>query len=69
MHMTYWSSKEIEPLTLHLSRMPAIGGFGDNADTSPSKSSDSVSRQIYVHPDKLYGYPYDDYLDCFASFE
>ena len=67
--MTYWSSREIEPLTLRLSRMPATGGSGDNADTSTSRSSDSVSRQIYVHPDKFYGYPNDDCLDWFASFE
>jgi len=67
--MTYWSSREIEPLTLRFSRMPATGGSGDNADTSTSRSSDSASRQIYVHPDKFYGYPNDDCLDWFASFE
>ena len=67
--MTFWSSREIEPLTLRLSRMPTTGGSGENADTSTQRSDPVVSRQIYVHPDKFYGYPNDDCLDWFASFE
>ena len=68
--MTFWSSREIEPLTLQFSRMPATDGSEENATTTSTQRSDSVvSRQIYVHPDKCYGYPNDDCLDWFASFE
>ena len=67
--MTFWSSREIEPLTLQFSRMPATGGSEENATTSTRRSDSVVSRQIYVHPDKFYGYPNDDCLDWFASFE
>ena len=70
--MTYCSSKETEPLTFGFSRMPATGGsgYGENADTSTQRKNDSVvSKSIYVHPDKFYGYPNDDCLDWFASFE
>ena len=52
--------------------MPATGGsgHGENADTSTQRTNDSVvSESIYVHPDRFYGYPNDDCLDWFASFE
>ena len=51
--------------------MPATGGSSteENADMSTQRASDSAVRKIFVHPDKFYGYPNDDCLDWFASFE
>ena len=69
--MSYWSCREVEPLIWKFSRMPATGGSSaeENADTSTQRVSDSAVSKIFVHPDKFYGYPNDDCLDWFASFE
>ena len=65
--MTHWSSREIKPETLQFSRMPTTGGSEENADASTQRSDSIVSR--HMNPDRFYGYPNDNFLDCLACFE
>ncbi len=58
-----WSSREIEPLRLRLRRMATEEATGSG------ERHEATGRSISVHPDKFYGYPNDDVLDWFCSFE
>ncbi len=58
-----WRSEQTGPLQLRISRMAT------EASTSGNEEHRSSSKSFFVHPEKFYGYPNDDVLDWFASFE
>ena len=68
-----WRSEQIRPLSLRFSRMSdteaAESTGGATGSPSTGRTNVFVNRSIAVHPDKFYGYPNDDVIDWFSSFE
>eukprot|EP00112_Aurelia_sp_Birch-Aquarium-sp1_P024431 Seg7724.1 transcript_id=Seg7724.1/GoldUCD/mRNA.D3Y31 product="hypothetical protein" protein_id=Seg7724.1/GoldUCD/D3Y31 len=67
-----WRSEQIRPLSLRFSRISdteAGESTGCATGRSPGRTNVFVSKSIAVHPDKFYGYPNDDVIDWFSSFE
>ena len=71
-----WRSEQIRPLSLRFSRTrmsdtEAAESSGGATGGSPGtgRANVFVNKSIAVHPDKFYGYPNDDVIDWFSSFE
>ena len=60
-----WTAREIEPLLIRFERMA-----NEEAGSSVvHKRTHGGGSKIFVHPENFYGYPNDDVIDWFSSFE
>ena len=67
--MTNWSERQTKPLR---TRQLKMATDQRNASTGPSQSRPECIFYGWltaVHPENCNGYPSDDILDCFSSFE
>ena len=66
-----WKTEVLDPLRIRISRMSLeeneASGSSDAQGTQGTVGYGS--RSFFVQPDRFYGYPNDDVIDWFASFE
>ena len=65
----FWSSKHLGGLKLKLTMITEEPGTSGEQVAAGGEQSVVSGSKLFVHPDKFYGYPNDDVIDWFSSFE